>query len=100
MSQNNLNTLVKNYFSRKYLYKEMVQGQKLTGRSGKKWNFDGLIKVGRGKTGKEDGKEEIFDTFGVFIKDWNRSIGVNQIRQIEKGCMDMSFAGGIIIGNM
>jgi hypothetical protein len=79
-----LKNIVKNYLSRKYLYEEIEQV--MQGNSGQKWNFDAIV------TNKKD-------RFGVFIKDWNRSIGVNQVRLLEKACVDMGFAGGLLIGN-
>ena len=44
-------------------------------------------------------EDENNSCFGVFIKDWNRSIGVNQVRLLEKACIDMDFDGGLIVGN-
>lgn len=82
-----LKEIVKNYFEKKYLYTEI--NKFLIGKSGQKWNFDSLIKI----------PESENDCFGVFIKDWNRSIGVNQVRLLEKACVDMGFTGGLIIGN-
>lgn len=82
--QKELKKIVKDYLSRKYLYEEMQQV--LQGRSGQKWHFDAIV------TNKND-------KFGVFIKDWGRSIGVNQVRLLEKACVDMGFSGGLLIGN-
>ena len=71
-----LKGLVKDYFS-----------NSVVGQSGQKWNFDAIIKT-------QDAQ------FGVFIKDWNRSIGINQVRLLEKACIDCLFDGGLIIGNV
>ena len=87
--QKPLKEIVKNYFEKKYLYTEL--NKFLIGKSGQKWNFDSVIKL---SDEKNDCQE-----FGVFIKDWNRSIGVNQVRLLEKACVDMGFTGGLIIGN-
>jgi hypothetical protein len=84
-SQPTLKTLVKDYFSRKYLFQELSNS--VVGNSGQKWNFDAIIKT-------DDAR------FGVFIKDWNRSIGINQVRLLEKACIDCKFDGGLIIGNV
>ena len=80
-----LKDIAKEYFESKYLYEEIKQGNHLRGKSGQKWNFDGVVTTQFGK-------------FGVFIKDWNRSIGVNQVRLLEKACVDMEFKGGLLIG--
>ncbi len=80
-----LKILVKDYFSKKYLFEELSNC--VVGQSGQKWNFDAIIKT-------QDAK------FGVFIKDWNRSIGINQVRLLEKACIDCLFDGGLIIGNV
>lgn len=81
--ENGLENLVREYFSKKYLYEEVKE--KMRGNSGQKWTFDAIIQ-------HEDNQ------FGVFIKDWNRSVGINQIRLLEKACIDMGFEGGLIIG--
>ena len=80
-----LHQLAQTYFSRKYQYN--VPETPVKGRSGQKWNFDGLITF-------KDQK------FGVFVRQWDRSIGVNQIRQLEKACRDTKCAGGIIVGEI
>ena len=80
-----LKEIVKSYFEKKYMYTELSKF--LVGKSGQKWNFDSVIKIPESK-----------DEFGVFIKDWNRSIGVNQVRLLEKACNDLGFVGGLIIG--
>jgi hypothetical protein len=80
-----LKSLVKDYFSRKYLFQELSES--VVGKSGQKWNFDAIIKTNDGE-------------FGVFIKDWNRSIGINQVRLLEKAVLDCKFDGGLIIGNV
>lgn len=79
-----LEELTRLFFSRKYEYVEPTE--LIRGRSGQKWKFDAFIKYNG-------------DKYGVFIKNWNRSIGVNQIRQLEKACRDTKCAGGIIIGD-
>jgi hypothetical protein len=89
LNQLPLKQIVKNYFSKKFLYEEL--GKSTVGRSGQKWNFDGIIRV--------TNEDENNSCFGVFIKDWNRSIGVNQVRLLEKACIDMNFDGGLIVGN-
>ena len=85
-SQVTLKGLVKDFFSKKYLFQELSNS--VVGNSGQKWNFDALI------TTKNDAQ------YGVFIKDWNRSIGINQVRLLEKACIDCKFDGGLIIGNV
>jgi hypothetical protein len=78
-----LRDLCRQYFARKYEYNEPETP--IRGKSGQKWKFDAVISFNDQK-------------FGVFIRDWNRSIGVNQIRQLEKACRDTKCAGGIIVG--
>lgn len=78
-----LRELCRQYFGRKYEYSE--PDAPIRGKSGQKWKFDAVISYNEQK-------------YGVFIRDWNRSIGVNQIRQLEKACRDTKCAGGIIIG--
>lgn len=80
-----LEELTRAYFSRKYKYEEPEEP--IRGRSGQKWKFNAIIQYNG-------------DRYGVFIRDWNRSIGVNQIRQLEKACRDTKCAGGIIIGDI
>ena len=82
----NLKKIAKNYFGNRYLYNELAEGNALQGKSGQKWNFDGVVEAQNCK-------------FGVFIKDWNRSIGVHQVRLLEKACLDMGFDGGLLVGN-
>ena len=80
-----LEELSRTFFSRKYEYTEPLE--KIRGRSGQKWKFDAFISYNG-------------DRYGVFIREWNRSIGVNQIRQLEKACRDTKCAGGIIVGDI
>ncbi len=79
-----LKELTETFFSRKFEYS--VPEAPIKGRSGQKWKFDALINYND-------------QQYGVFIREWNRSIGVNQIRQLEKACRDLSLAGGLIIGD-
>ncbi len=86
-SERSLHDIAKEYFSRKSTYSEL--DQPLRGKSGQKWKFDSVIDY--------NGKK-----FGVFIREWDRSIGINQIRQLEKACRDTQchgIVGGVIIGN-
>jgi hypothetical protein len=80
-----LRELVRQYFSRKYDYSE--PSVPIRGKSGQKWKFDAIITYNDQK-------------YGVFIRDWDRSIGVNQIRQLEKACRDTKCDGGIIVGRL
>ncbi|MHA1474478.1 MAG: restriction endonuclease [Promethearchaeota archaeon] len=79
-----LTELTKKFFSRKYEY--IVPENPIRGRSGQKWKFNGIVIY-------QDQR------YGVFVREWNRSIGVNQIRQLEKACRDTKCAGGIIVGD-
>ncbi len=83
-----LRDLVKEYFEKKYPVTSNPEGGvALCGESGQKWTFDLVINA-------DDGK------FGIFVRDWGRSIGVNQLRRLEKACRDTAMAGGIIFGNI
>ena len=79
-----LTELTKKFFSRKYEY--IIPDAPIRGRSGQKWKFNAFVMYENQK-------------YGVFIREWNRSIGVNQIRQLEKACRDTKCAGGIIVGD-
>ena len=79
-----LTELTKKFFSRKYEY--IIPDAPIRGRSGQKWKFNAFVMYQNQK-------------YGVFIREWNRSIGVNQIRQLEKACRDTKCAGGIIVGD-
>lgn len=79
-----LKKIVEDYFSKKYEYREITN--KMVGDSGQKWHFDAIVQHGNNK-------------FGVFVKDWDRSLGVNQVRLLEKACLDMGFAGGLLVAN-
>jgi hypothetical protein len=78
-----LRELTRKFFSSRYEYTEP---EPIRGRSGHKWKFDAIIKY----------KDQ---NYGLFVREWNRSIGVNQIRQLEKACRDTKCAGGIIVGD-
>ncbi len=84
-----LRDLVKEYFEKKDPVESNANGAgvALCGESGQKWTFDLVIN-------SDDGK------FGVFVRDWERSIGVNQLRRLEKACRDTAMVGGIIFGNI
>ena len=77
--------LSRQFFTRKFEFKEPEST--IRGRSGHKWKFDGIIKYDQKK-------------FGIFVREWNRSIGVNQVRQLQKACRDTDCAGGILVGSM
>ena len=85
-----LNELTRTFFSRKYEY--YVPEELIRGRSGHKWKFDGMINY-RG-SGDENLK------IGIFVREWNRSVGVNQVRQLEKACRDTKCDGGIIVADI
>ena len=83
----NLTDLTKVFFSRKYEY--TVPTETVRGKSGHKWLFNGMINY----KGQKDENLKI----GVFIREWNRSVGVNQVRQLEKACRDTKCDGGLIV---
>ena len=55
--------------------------------STKKWKLDLVVQT-------EDGAK-----FGVVVKDWARTLGVNQVRQLQKACYDIPLDGGILVSN-
>ena len=80
----NLAELTRRVFSKKYEYLEGEQ--KFTGKSGKIWIFDAVVKAN--KRGN----------FGIFIRDWKREISVTQLRQLYKACRDVpEIQGGIMV---
>ena len=85
-----LNDLTRTFFSRKYEF--YVPESPIRGRSGHKWTFDGMINY------KGSGDESL--KIGVFVREWNRSVGVNQVRQLEKACRDTKCDGGIIVADI
>jgi len=85
-----LNKLAKDFFSRKYEY--YVPENPIRGKSGHKWTFDGMFKYMSPEN--EDLK------IGIFIREWNRSVGVNQVRQLQKACRDTKCDGGIIVAEI
>ena len=79
-----LKKLVNMYFRSYYpKYEEDVE---IKGKS-KKWKFDILLE-------KDNGEK-----YGVVVKDWSRTLGVNQVRQLQKACHDIPLEGGVLISN-
>ncbi|MHA1584984.1 MAG: restriction endonuclease [Promethearchaeota archaeon] len=79
-----LQDLARQFFSNKFAYEEpdgMIRGE-----SGQKWKFDAIIKYNEQK-------------FGIFVRQWNRAIGVNQVRQLEKAVRDTDCSGGLMVGS-
>jgi hypothetical protein len=85
MRKAELGTIVETYFRQKKDV-EFATNVELQGQS-KKWKLDYVL------TAADGGR------FGVMIKDWDRTLGINQIRQIQKACYDIPLDGGIIISN-
>ena len=53
----------------------------------KKWKIDALVINQQG------------EKYGLLIKDWVRTLGINQIRQIQKCCYDVPLDGAVVITN-
>ncbi len=53
----------------------------------KKWKMDMLVITRNG------------ERFGVVIKDWVRTLGVNQVRMVQRACLDTRLDGGILVSN-
>ena len=86
IADRNLRELTKLVFSEKYDY--IDEQQKIKGKSGKVWTFDGLVKNAN-------------SLFGIFIRDWKREISITQLRQLHKACVDVpNIEGGIMICNI
>lgn len=79
-----LGYLVNMYF--RTHYPNCKKDVEIKGKS-KKWKFDILLE-------KENGER-----YGVVVKDWVRTLGVNQVRQLQKACHDIPLEGGVLISN-
>ncbi|MHA1682118.1 MAG: restriction endonuclease [Promethearchaeota archaeon] len=77
--------LVDLYFKQKYpdQYESNVEVRGNTRR----WTFNVLLET-------SDGSK-----IGVVVKDWGRTLGVNQVRQLQKACNDVQLDGGVLISN-
>ncbi|MHA1794309.1 MAG: restriction endonuclease [Promethearchaeota archaeon] len=53
----------------------------------KKWKFDIFIET-------EEGMK-----IGIVVKDWIRTLGVNQVREVQKACNDTMLDSGVLITN-
>ncbi|MFX0163304.1 MAG: restriction endonuclease [Candidatus Hodarchaeota archaeon] len=70
---------------------------RLRGKSGQNHEFNMLLSQSRDK---EKNAESLGDIgYGVLIKDWKRSIGVNVIIKFDQMIEDAGLEGGIIVGN-
>ncbi|MHA1697763.1 MAG: restriction endonuclease [Promethearchaeota archaeon] len=81
----NLFKVVELYF-KKYYHGSYEKNVTLKGSKGK-WRLDFIVTTPDG------------DRFGVVVKDWIRTLGVNQVRQLQKICLDTSLNGGVLITN-
>jgi len=79
-----LKDIVFKFLTKKFEFKAL--NDKIKGESGQKWKFDGVINHNNQK-------------IGIVVKDWDRFIGINQVRLFEKACIDVGFSGGILFGN-
>jgi hypothetical protein len=76
--------IVEAYFRQKDVqYKPNVE---LRGKT-KTWKIDAVVE-------NSDGSR-----FGLLIKDWDRTLGINQIRQIQKCCYDVPLDGAVVFTN-
>ncbi len=87
LSDKNLYELAKLLFSRRYRF--IGKPESLKGKSGKKWSFDAIV------------QNDDLESFGLFIRDWQREISITQLRQLHKACTDVpEIQGGIMICNV
>ena len=84
MSKQRLLDLTLNYF-KKEGYKINAEGSVLEGYSGISRRFDFIVQKGRSEQ-------------GVWIRDWNRTIGVNVIIGLDTASDDVGLSNPIIIG--
>ena len=73
------------HYFKKDGYKVEQNATRLEGFSGVSTGFDLIVQKGRVEQ-------------GVWIRDWNRTIGVNVIINIDKASEDVGLAGPIIVG--
>jgi hypothetical protein len=83
--RNSLIDLAVKYF-KKEGYKINYENAKLEGHSGILRHFDLIVQKGR------------YDQ-GVWIRDWNRTIGVNVIINLDSACEDVGMSSPIMIGD-
>ena len=77
--------LVDLYF--KHKYPEQYQSNIEVRGNTRRWMFNILLET-------PDGSK-----IGVVVKDWGRTLGVNQVRQLQKACNDVELDGGVLISN-
>lgn len=70
---------------------------RLRGKSGQNHDFNMLLSQSGDKEKNAENLEDI--GYGVLIKDWKRSIGVNVIIKFDQMIEDSGLEGGIIVGN-
>ena len=70
---------------------------RLRGKSGQNHDFNMLLSQSGDKEKNSENLEDI--GYGVLIKDWKRSIGVNVIIKFDQMIEDSGLEGGIIVGN-
>jgi hypothetical protein len=73
------------HYFKKDGYKVEQDATRLEGFSGVSRGFDLIVQKGRVEQ-------------GVWVRDWNRTIGVNVIINIDKASEDVGLAGPIIVG--
>ena len=73
------------HYFKKEGYKVQQDPQRLEGFSGVSRGFDLIVQKGRVEQ-------------GVWVRDWNRTIGVNVIINIDKASEDVGLSGPIIVG--
>jgi hypothetical protein len=83
--QADLFKIVEAYFRQKNDV-EFSTNVEMQGKS-RKWKVDAIVK-------NADGVK-----YGLLIKDWDRTLGINQIRQIQKCCYDIPLDGAVVVTN-
>jgi len=85
MRKADLFKIVEAYFRQKsdIIYQANIELQGQT----RKWKVDALVENPSG------------EKFCLLIKDWIRTLGINQIRQVQRCCYDANLAGAVVITN-
>lgn len=95
LKEASLESITRKFFQVKgFIIREKVR---LRGKSSQNHEFNMLLSQSGDKGSNAGNPEDI--GYGVLIKDWKRSIGVNVIIKFDQMIEDVGLEGGIIVGN-